>query len=125
MLLRIRGHCNGQQGSPETYFHCRWCAHSVKSLFDVFKNLPLISEGIINHQLLQRQALGWTAGFRITAGARDFSLLHIVQTTSRGSAVGIVTGYGAGRPRGRSSSPGRVKNFLYTSTPHTPSWRST
>jgi hypothetical protein len=27
------------------------------------------------------------------------------------SAVGIATGYRAGRSRGRSSSPGRVKNF--------------
>jgi hypothetical protein len=31
---------------------------------------------------------------------------------SRDSAVGIATGYG--RPRGRSSSPGRVKKFLFS-----------
>jgi hypothetical protein len=27
-------------------------------------------------------ATGWTAGSRFSAGARDFSLLHIVQTSS-------------------------------------------
>jgi hypothetical protein len=34
---------------------------------------------------------------------------------SRDSVVGTATGDGlrAGRPRGRSSSPGRVKNFLH------------
>jgi hypothetical protein len=31
----------------------------------------------------------------------------------RDSVVDIATGYRAGRPRGRSSSPGRVKNFLH------------
>jgi hypothetical protein len=32
---------------------------------------------------------------------------------SRDSVVCIVTGYGAGRPRSRGSSPGMVKNFLH------------
>jgi hypothetical protein len=33
---------------------------------------------------------------------------------SRDSVVGIVTGYRDGRPRVRSLSPGRVKNFLFS-----------
>jgi hypothetical protein len=32
----------------------------------------------------------------------------------RDSAVGIAIGYGLGRPRGLSSSPGTVKNFLFS-----------
>jgi hypothetical protein len=30
------------------------------------------------------------------------------------SAVGTATGYEAGRPKGRSSSPGKVKNLLFS-----------
>jgi hypothetical protein len=33
-------------------------------------------------------------------------------TVRRDSAVGIATGYGTGRPRDLSSSPGKFKNFL-------------
>jgi hypothetical protein len=33
------------------------------------------------------------------------------------SAVGIATGYGAGRLRGRGSSPGSVKNFHFSMLP--------
>jgi hypothetical protein len=35
---------------------------------------------------------------------------------SRDSVVGIATGYGLGRPRGRSSSPCWVKNFLFSTS---------
>jgi hypothetical protein len=38
---------------------------------------------------------------------------------SRGSAVGV-----AGRPRGRSSSPGRVKNFRSSISSRPPLWSS-
>jgi hypothetical protein len=104
---------------------------------------------------------------------RNKHLLAFRNRTCKGVRDGIATSYGAGRPRGRSSSPGTVKNFLlsrssrtalrptqppfqwvpgalstgvkrsgrefyhspptsaevknmwiYTSTPHTPSWRS-
>jgi hypothetical protein len=44
---------------------------------------------------------------------------------SRGSSVGIATGYGldrSGRPRGLSSSPGRVKNFLFSTTSRPALW---
>jgi hypothetical protein len=37
-----------------------------------------------------------------------------IHSGSLDSAVGIATGYGAGRPRGRSWSPGRVKKFLFS-----------
>jgi hypothetical protein len=39
-----------------------------------------------------------------------------VSKYSRDSAVGIATGYGAGRLRGPSSNPVNVKNFLFTSS---------
>jgi hypothetical protein len=35
---------------------------------------------------------------------------------SRDSAVSIATGYGTGRPRSRSSSPDKVKNFLFSTS---------
>jgi hypothetical protein len=35
---------------------------------------------------------------------------------SRDSVVGIVTGYGLDDKRGRSSSPGRIKNFLFSTS---------
>jgi hypothetical protein len=41
-----------------------------------------------------------------------FKLFTHIFTGSRESAVDIETGHGTGRPTGRSSSPGRVKNFL-------------
>jgi hypothetical protein len=40
--------------------------------------------------------------------------MYVHQYKSRDSAVGIATSYGPGRPRGRSSSPGRVNNFLFS-----------
>jgi hypothetical protein len=47
----------------------------------------------------------------------DFDLNFVLPNDgSRDSVVGIATGYGAGRPRGRSSSPGRVKNFLFSTS---------
>jgi hypothetical protein len=36
---------------------------------------------------------------------------------SRDSAVSIAISYGAGRPRGQSSSPGRCKIFLLSTSP--------
>jgi hypothetical protein len=48
----------------------------------------------------------------------DFNMFYLNMSRWR-SIVGIVTGYGAERLRGRSSSPGRVKNFLF-SAPSTP-----
>jgi hypothetical protein len=36
--------------------------------------------------------------------------------TSRDSSVGIATGYGAGLPRGQSSSPGGGKNFHFSTS---------
>jgi hypothetical protein len=43
----------------------------------------------------------------------------VIGFRSRDSVVGIATGYGLGNRGGRSSSPGRVKNFLF-STSSTP-----
>jgi hypothetical protein len=43
---------------------------------------------------------------------------------SRDNAVGIATSYGNGRPRGRSSSHSRVKNFLFSKSSR-PALRST
>jgi hypothetical protein len=57
--------------------------------------------------------------FKILASCIDallpppFTLLVIVQ--SRDSAVGIATGYELDDRGGLSSSPGRVKNVLFTS----------
>jgi hypothetical protein len=39
--------------------------------------------------------------------------MTIQEVGSRGSVVGIATGYGLEDRGGRSSSPGRVKNFLH------------
>jgi hypothetical protein len=38
------------------------------------------------------------------------------------SSVGIVTGYGAGRLRGRVSSPSRVKNFFFSTASRPTFW---
>jgi hypothetical protein len=45
-------------------------------------------------------------------------IFHCAYTVegSRGSVVGIATGYGAGRQMGRSSSHGRVKNFHFSTS---------
>jgi hypothetical protein len=44
---------------------------------------------------------------------------------SQGSAVSIATGYGLDDGEGRSSSLGRVKNFLFSSTSSRPALRPT
>jgi hypothetical protein len=61
--------------------------------------------------------------FTLTSTIRDlfswqsYILLHIfIVSVSRDSSAGIATGYGAGWPRSRSSIPGRIKNFLFSTT---------
>jgi hypothetical protein len=46
----------------------------------------------------------------------QYFLIHITYMDSRDSVVDIATGYGAGRPRGQSSSPGTVKNCLFSTS---------
>jgi hypothetical protein len=48
-------------------------------------------------------------------------LVRILTVRSWDSVVVIATGLRAGRPRGRSSSPGRVKNFLFSTQSSPPS----
>jgi hypothetical protein len=45
----------------------------------------------------------------------EFYVMYTSQR-SRDSAVGIATGYGLDNKRGRSSSPGGMKNFLFRSS---------
>jgi hypothetical protein len=45
-----------------------------------------------------------------------YKYMHYTLKGSCDNAVGRVTGLWAGQPRGRSSSPGRVKNFLFSTS---------
>jgi hypothetical protein len=47
-------------------------------------------------------------------------IIIIIIMWSRDSSVGIATGYGLDGPRDRSSSPGRVKIFLFSTSPRLP-----
>jgi hypothetical protein len=42
--------------------------------------------------------------------------MELISFHTPDSIVGIATDLRAGRPRGRSSSPGRVKNFLFSTS---------
>jgi hypothetical protein len=46
----------------------------------------------------------------------DVFAIRPVSLMSRGSVFGIVTDYGLDDKRGWSSSPGRVKNFLFSTS---------
>jgi hypothetical protein len=44
--------------------------------------------------LAQQRATGWTAGVRFSVGARDFSLLHSVETASGAHPASYLMGTG-------------------------------
>jgi hypothetical protein len=54
---------------------------------------------------------------RMSSAINEVPLSSLAQnhaSANRDSVVGIATGYGLDKPRGRSLSPGRVKNFLFS-----------
>jgi hypothetical protein len=76
--------------------------------FDWFGFMPLIKVNHIRFIILIR-VLG---GYANDCNYRNITLF----AWSRGSSVGIPTGYGLGDWGGRSSSPGRVKRFLFSTS---------
>jgi hypothetical protein len=60
--------------------------------------------------MVQRWATGWMIGFRVPAGAGNFSLHHCVQK-SRDSSVVIATGYGLDDRGSRVRFPAGAGNF--------------
>jgi hypothetical protein len=78
--------------------------------------VTISSEGVPYSSSFQSvSAIAWLAKWpHNPISSSSYSESATVYKTSRGSTVGIATGYGRGRPRGRSSSPGKVKNVLFS-----------
>jgi hypothetical protein len=87
----------------------------------------IVGRATQNHDKPQSQSrfkCGISTGMPTSKQRFQVSDFYARSYGSRDSVVGIATGYRAGRPRGWSSSPGRVKNFLFSTSPR-PSPRPT
>jgi hypothetical protein len=93
--------------------------------------LLLVLAGAGLAQSVQQQAMGWMGVLRFPAGARDFSLLHRVQTRSWAHLVSYPMGIRGSFPRGKAgceaahspTSSGKVTNGGdIPPLPHMSSW---
>jgi hypothetical protein len=74
--------------------------------------------------------MGWTAGVRFATGARDFSVIHSIQTSSGAHPASYPMGTGGSFPEGKEGhetdhppvSSAEVMNGVLLPLQHTSSW---
>jgi hypothetical protein len=117
--------CAWRYTSTPPHVLMSWCQIKPKGNFTFF-NLPVFLERNLSKSVLRNRsrdssvgiATGWTDGVRLPAGARDFSLLHSVQTNCGAHPASYPMGTVVTRPGVKLTTKCRGQEWWsYTSTP--------